>query len=92
MDSRQVNLFAVFDFLARFLGDPGLIPGTPAWVALPDDHPDKWRSILWAAIWWAVAEDARQAAMAEASKAVAGSADWTKVGRPRSAAYVERVA
>ncbi|MFN8102753.1 MAG: DUF2742 domain-containing protein [Mycobacterium sp.] len=92
MDSRQVAYLPVFELVAPLLGDPGVIPGTPQWVGLPDDNPDKWRAILWAAVWWTVAEDARQAAMAEASRSVAASANWSQIGKPRPGSYVERVA
>lgn len=79
--SREVNLFAVQQFLAPHLGDPELIPGTPSWTQLPDDDGAKWRAILWAAMWWAVSEDARQDAIAEAGEAISAAKDWSKASR-----------
>lgn len=88
--SRQVTYLPVYELLAPLLGDPGLVPGTPAWCQLDDDSPEKWQAVLWAAMWWAVAEDARQAALAEASRSVAAEADWSRIGRPRGTAYIAR--
>lgn len=79
--SREVNLFAVHQFLAPHLGDPEYIPGTPSWTELPDDSAAKWRSVLWAAMWWAVAEDARQNAVAEAGQAISAAADWSEAAQ-----------
>lgn len=90
MNSRQVNLFEVYEFLAAYLGDPGLIVGTPAWCRLDDRDPAKWSAVLWAAVWWAVVEDARQAAVADASRQISASADWSRIGRPRPASYIPR--
>lgn len=90
MDSRQVAYLPVYELLTPLLGDPQLIPGTPAWCQLADADPIKWQAVLWAAVWWTVAEDARQAAMADASRSVAASADWSRVGRPRGEAYIPR--
>jgi hypothetical protein len=81
LDSRAVCWSPVWDLLAPILGTPGLIPGTPAWVALPDDNPDKWRAVLWACLWWVVAEDAHQDAKAEASRAISAAADWAAASR-----------
>lgn len=74
--SREVNLFAVHQFLAPHLGDPDVIPGTPSWTQLPDDDSAKWRAVLWAAMWWAVAEDARQNAVAEAGQQISAAENW----------------
>jgi hypothetical protein len=59
--------------------------GTPAWVSL-DDHDPQQRLIKWAAALdggqhWALRLDLNQEARAEASRAVAGAADWTQIGR-----------
>lgn len=79
--SREVNLFAVHQFLAPHLGDPEYIPGTPSWTQLPDDSAAKWRSVLWAAMWWAVAEDTRQEAIADAGQQISAAADWSQGSR-----------
>lgn len=79
--SREVNLFAVHQFLAPYLGDPEFVPGTPSWTQLPDDDSAKWRAVLWAAMWWAVAENTRQEARAQAAENVWEGEDWTYVAR-----------
>lgn len=79
LDSRAVAWAPVWDLLAPHLPAPGLVPGSPSWAALPDDAPAKWQALLWAAMWWVVAEDARQTGTAEVSKAIAASTDWRAV-------------
>ena len=71
--NRQVAYYEVYALLAPWLGDPGLIVGTPDWCGLDDTDPRKWRAVPGSAVWWALAEDARQAAMAEASRAISAS-------------------
>lgn len=88
--SRQVAYLPVYELLSPLLGRPGLVPGTPEWCDLDDHDPAKWQAILWAAVWWAVAEDARQTSLAEASREISQAADWPAIARPRSAAYVPR--
>jgi len=90
MNSRQVAYLPVYELLSPLLGDPGLVPGSPVWCQLDGTDPAKWQAVLWAAVWWAVAEDARQSELADASKQVAASADWSQIGRPRPASYVPR--
>ncbi len=72
------------------LGDPGLIPGTPAWCLLEDTDPAKWQAVLWAAVWWALAADTRQAALADASREISHCHPWTRVGRGRGHSYIPR--
>lgn len=81
LDSRQVCWEPVHRLLAPLLGSPGLAPGTLAWADLDDRDPGKWRAVLWSSVWWAVAEDGRQGAMAEASRAISTAEDWPAVGR-----------
>lgn len=90
LQSRQVAWVAVYDLVAPLLGDPHLIPGSPNWCELGDDDPRKWAALLWCAVWWAIAEDGRQEAIAEASRSVAASAKWSHVGRPRPKSYIPR--
>ncbi|CAJ1495117.1 DUF2742 domain-containing protein [[Mycobacterium] burgundiense] len=95
MGNRQINYVTVYEFLRHQLGDkPAVLPGTPAWQLLPDDHPDKWRAVLWAAIWWCLSEDTRQEAMAESSREISSAAPWSalaqRVAQGRSSAYIER--
>ncbi|MCQ4359661.1 DUF2742 domain-containing protein [Mycobacterium gordonae] len=79
--SRQVAYLPVYDMLHPLLGTPGLIPGTPVWCQLDDTDPSKWRAVLWAAVWWCLEQDARQAAMADASREISNAADWSGVSR-----------
>jgi hypothetical protein len=88
--SREVAWSPVYDLVAPLLGEPGLVPGAPAWCDLDDRDPAKWQALLWAAVWWAVSQDARQTALAEASRAISAAADWPAIARPRSAAYIPR--
>lgn len=95
-DSRQVTWLPVYELVAPLLGEPGLVPGTPAWMHLDDANPAKWSALLWAAVWWALDQDARQEAAADASKVVARAADWPHIARciraGRGGAYVPRKA
>lgn len=87
--SREISWWSVYLLLAPFLSAesatggklPPVIPGTPDWDGLPDDHPDKWRAVLWAAMWWVLDEDGRQDAIAQAGEAVSSAEDWTAVAR-----------
>lgn len=94
IESRAVAWEPVHRLVAPLLGSPGLAPGVPAWVDLDDHDPEKWRAVLWSSVWWAVAEDARQDAMAEASRAISAAADWSAVARGmqrrRSGVYIPR--
>jgi len=77
-ESRSIAWWPVWELLSPHLGPPGSCPilGTPAWVALPDDDPDKLEAILYAALWWVLAEETRQEHLADASKAIADAVDW----------------
>jgi hypothetical protein len=92
--SKQITYLPVYELVSPLLGDPDVLPGTPVWCQLEDTDPAKWKAILWAAVWWCVEQDARQAAMAEASKAIAASADWSAVAQRvrngRGPAYIKR--
>ncbi|QZT56761.1 DUF2742 domain-containing protein [Mycolicibacterium austroafricanum] len=79
--SREVSFYPVYQLLSPLLADPSLIPGTPVWAALDDTDPVKWQAILWAAMWWTVAEDARQEAIAEAGEAIWEGGDWSDAAR-----------
>lgn len=57
-----------------------LIAGTPAWCAT-DDGAAKLLAVVAGGVREAIAHEARQIAAAEASKAVAGAADWPGLGR-----------
>lgn len=93
-DSRQVSYLPVYELLAPHLADPGLIPGTPAWVQLDDADDAKWRAVLWTAVWWALDQEVRQENLADASKAVAAAEPWPAIAQyihsGRGNAYVPR--
>lgn len=75
-----MSWWPVYQMLAGHLGkQPTVIAGTPAWHQLPNDHPDKWRAILWAAVWWALDTDTRQEQLAQASKDIAAGIDCRKL-------------
>jgi hypothetical protein len=85
--SRQVSFREVHDYIncqrRRFaaleLSAPPL--GTPAWAALPDDHPTKLSAVFNLAEAAAYSINATQVAEAEASKAISASADWRAIAR-----------
>lgn len=79
--SREVNFYPVYQLLSPLLTDPSIIPGTPVWTQLDDTDPAKWQAVLWAAVWWAVAEDARQQAIAEAGEAISEGGNWSDAAR-----------
>ena len=82
MTSRQVAWWPVHELVAEVLDQVGDWPllGTPAWCALDDDDPRKWAALLDAAQHWALRLDVEQEARAEASRAIAGAADWRAIG------------
>jgi hypothetical protein len=69
--------------------------GTPAWCALGDADPRKLAAVLMAGLHDTFQADCRQAALAEASRAVAAAADWSELARQtrarHSGAYIRRV-
>ena len=79
--SREVKFYPVYEMLSPMLADPRLIPGTPVWCQLDDADPAKWQAILWSAVWWAIAEECRQDAIAEAGEQIAAAEDWGDVAR-----------
>ncbi len=96
MDSRQVNWFEVYEFAERWVasksfGDLDLqmpIAGTPQWCSLPDEDARKLLAVIFGGVREALANDTHQAALAEASRAVAASPNWRT--RPRGASYIPR--
>ncbi|WP_353651645.1 DUF2742 domain-containing protein [Mycobacterium sp. ST-F2] len=91
--SREISCTAVYQRLYPLLGEPGPTLGTPAWLQLDDTDPAAWRSVLWAALQWAVAQDATQEHLAVASKAIAAAENWARVARRvqrRSEIYIQR--
>lgn len=56
-------------------------PGTPAWTQLADDDRHKWAGLLDFAQHHALRVEVAQTAHAQASRAVAGAADWSVISR-----------
>lgn len=81
--AQSVSWLSVHGWAAPLLDTAGTYPmiGTPEWQALPDGDRRKWAAALDAARHWALRLETNQEARAEASKAVAGAADWPQVAR-----------
>lgn len=101
VESRAVSWWEVHSFLAAVLAQAGATPpvaGTPAWMALADGDPAKLLAVAVAGEHHVLRMEIAQAANAEASKAVAASADWPAIARAvrrradaiRSGAYIAR--
>jgi hypothetical protein len=75
--SREVSACAVYLHIAPTLIQVGDWPlaGTPGWTAFDDDDPRKQAALLHAALQWALAEDIRQNAIAQARADVWMSGD-----------------
>jgi hypothetical protein len=81
--SQAISWWSVHEFAAPHLDRAGTWPmaGTPAWCAMPDDDPRKLAALLDAAQHWALGVETAQETCADASKAVAASADWPAVAQ-----------
>ncbi|MGV0081725.1 DUF2742 domain-containing protein [Mycobacterium colombiense] len=83
--SRQVAWFEVALWRDRMLERLGVqnfpMVGTPAWCALPDDHPVKLAAASDAAQHWALRVDTAQEAQAAASQAISGAEDWSAIAK-----------
>ena len=93
--SQQVCWFEVYLFVARLLASVGSRPtaGTPEWMALADDDPRKLAAVADLGVHMALRIDTNQAAVAAASRAIAGSTRWRSLARrqDRGSAYVPRL-
>lgn len=83
VSSRSVNFSSVCEWAAPRLDSVGSWPmiGTPEWLSLPDDDPQRWASALDACRHWALLVENNQRAMSDASRAVAAAVDWPAVAR-----------
>ncbi len=97
VSSRAVDWYEVASYVTPLLDRLGNWPlaGSAAWCALPDGDPRKIAGLFDAARRWALWADSRKEALAQASRDVSASADWSKIAseirqRQRSA-YVRRV-
>lgn len=55
--------------------------GSAEWCQLADDDPQKWAAVIDGGQHWALRIEGHQRALGDASKAIAGSADWPAVAR-----------
>lgn len=98
MDSRQRAWWPTHEFLTEYLAKANLgdLPaaGTPSWCALADGDPRKLAALAVAGEHHVLRCEIAQEAAADASKAVAGAADWSAVAQRslsgRGAAYIPR--
>ena len=84
VESRSVSWWPVHEFLAAVLAQANEAPpmaGTPAWRALADSDPTKLLALAVAGEHWVLRMETAQEQRAEASKAVAASADWPAVAQ-----------
>ncbi|OBK91479.1 DUF2742 domain-containing protein [Mycolicibacter sinensis] len=82
--SRSVSWWPTHEFVAELLAQANTAPpmaGTPAWCALADDDPLKLLSLAQAGEHHVLRMEVAQGHRAAASRAVAASVDWGKVGR-----------
>ncbi|WP_208859320.1 DUF2742 domain-containing protein [Mycobacterium europaeum] len=81
--SRTVDWWPVHLFVLPTLNEARSWPlaGSPAWGNLADDDPAKLASVLDGGRHDALRNDTISAALAEASKAIARSTDWSAVSR-----------
>jgi hypothetical protein len=83
--NRLVAWFEVVLWRDRMLERLGVqnfpMVGTPAWCALPDDHPVKLAAAFDAAQHWALRVDTDQEAQAAASQAILGAEDWSAIAK-----------
>jgi len=93
--SSQVGWWAVHEHVSPLLELVGSWPlaGSPAWCALDDRDPVKKAALLDAARHWSLRLETCQASRCEASRDVAGRADWSALARHvrnDAAFYAER--
>jgi Protein of unknown function (DUF2742) len=83
--SRQVAWWDVHLYRDRMLKQLGVTAfptvGTPAWCALPDDHPAKLAAALDAAQHWALRVDTAQEQLAAAAQTISAAADWATIAK-----------
>jgi hypothetical protein len=81
--SREVDWFSVHQFVMPLIERLGPLPwpGTVSWSELSDHDPRKLGAVLVAGMLWALNEDARQSAMAEAQRDLSRAYDWSATSR-----------
>lgn len=94
--SQQVSWWPTHEFITALVAQANNLPiaGTPAWCALTDDDPHKLIALAVAGEHHALRVETAQEAMAESSRSVAASGDWSTVARGvrngRGPAYIPR--
>jgi len=92
--AQQVSWWDTHVFISTLTADLNLPPaGTPEWCAMSDADPRKLLALAVAGEHHVLRVETAQQARADASKAVAGAADWSKVAREiqhRNSFYDER--
>lgn len=90
--SQQVSWWSTHTFITELVANVNNLPvaGTPAWCALSDTDPAKLIALAVAGEHHVLRVETAQEALAEASRAVAASTNWSTVGKPRGAAYIPR--
>lgn len=87
LSSSQRVFWPVYEYGQKLLEKAGIAaadlhpPGTPAWVALPDEDPAKLLACVLDSPHHTARVEAAQAALADASRVVSAAADWGAVGR-----------
>ncbi|WP_373365585.1 DUF2742 domain-containing protein [Mycobacterium kansasii] len=95
--AQQSNWLPVHDLVAPILESVGRWPllGSPEWCSLAPDDPAKWAAVLDGGQHHALRLELNQRARAEASRAVAGAADWSQIAneirRRRGSTRIPRV-
>jgi Protein of unknown function (DUF2742) len=95
LESRSVDWLSVHDFVVPLLNEVGCWPmaGTLTWQNLTDDDPVKVAAIFDAARHHTLRVETAQAALAQASRDISASADWSAVSRAirrRNCVYIPR--
>ena len=90
--TRSVEWWRVHLHLLPLLQEVGCWPmaGTITWQQLEDQDPVKLASLLDAARHHVLRVDTAQTALAEASREISKSADWSQISRTRSGVYIPR--
>lgn len=83
--SQQVSWWSVHEFVRAVLAKANVGPlplaGTPEWMAMGDGDPRKLLAVAVGGEHHVLRIETAQAAMADASREIAGAADWTAVSR-----------
>lgn len=98
--SKQVNWHETYLYAERLAASHGvalnhqLIAGTPSWCGMADHDARKLMALILGGVREAIQNDARQEALADASREVSTAADWPAVAQRvrngRGAAYIAR--